>query len=116
MRSSILQILCLVASLAYATAIPDAATKEDLVAREGLKAADSLDARAACKCKKVSNAGLYCGFCTTSNGVGPGNGYYNTVPSDHVAWCNTSGGCDDYGYSSHCADGEKRGCKGIDKW
>lgn len=114
MRSSIIQILCLAASLAYATAIPDAPPKEDLVARENPKA--SLEARASCKCKKVSNAGLYCGFCTTSNGVGPGNAYYNTVPYDNVAWCNTSGGCEDYGYSSHCAARESRGCKGIDKW
>lgn len=115
MRSSIIQVLFLAASLAYATAIPGVEAKEDLAARE-LKAAENLAARASCKCKKVSNAGLYCGFCKTSNGVGPGNDYYNTVPYDNVAWCNTSGGCEDYGYSSHCADKEARGCKGIDKW
>jgi hypothetical protein len=63
MRSSTLQVLYLFGSLAYASAIPDATAKEDLIAREDFKVADSLDARAACKCKKVSNAGLYCGFC-----------------------------------------------------
>jgi hypothetical protein len=117
MRSGILRILFLIAPLAYATVIPDAAAQEDLViAREDLKAAEGLSAAAACKCKKVSNAGLYCGFCKTTGGVGPGNEYFNTVPYDNVAWCNTSGGCDDYGYSSHCAAREARGCKGLNAW
>jgi hypothetical protein len=58
MRSGILRILFLIAPLAYATVIPDAAAHEDLViAREDLKAAEGLSAAAACKCKKVSNAG-----------------------------------------------------------
>jgi hypothetical protein len=112
MRSNILSLVFLIAPLAYATAIPDA--KE--IARDDLKAESFSAAAAACKCKKVSNPGLYCGFCKTTNGVGPGNAYFNTVPLDHVAWCNTSGGCEDYEYSSHCAAREERGCKGIDAW
>jgi hypothetical protein len=112
MRSSTLQVLYLFGSLAYASAIPDATAKEDLIAREDFKVADSLDARAACKCKKVSNAGLYCGFCPAANGLG----YITTVPNENVAWCNKDGECKDFGYSSHCAAGETNGCIGINEW
>jgi hypothetical protein len=106
----------LVSPLVYATAIPDGAAQEDLVvARADLKA-DGLSAAAACKCKKVSKAGIYCGFCETSGGVGPLSRYVNTVDKNNVAWCNTAGGCEDYGYSTHCKAREKRGCQGINEW
>jgi hypothetical protein len=115
MRVNLFTILSLAGTLASASAIPDAAA-ENIVVRAESKTSDGFAAAAACKCKKVSNAGLYCGFCKTSGGVGPGNNYYNTVALDNVAWCNTSGGCEDYGYSSHCAARESRGCKGINEW
>lgn len=119
MRTNLFNILSLIGTLVSATAIPDtAADAKSLVVREDLKAAEGFAAAAACKCKKVSNPGLYCGFCKTAagTGVGPGNNYFNTVYIYNVAWCSTSGACEDYGYSSHCAAGEARGCKGIDAW
>jgi hypothetical protein len=119
MRANFFIIISLISALTSATAIPDAALEtKSLVVREDLKEAEGFAAAAACKCKKVSNPGLYCGFCKAAagTGVGPGNNYINTVYIYNVAWCSTSGACDDYGYSSHCAAGEARGCKGIDAW
>jgi hypothetical protein len=117
MRANPFTIFSLLGAFASAIVIPDAAP-EALVVREDTKAAEGDFAMASCSCKKVSNPGLYCGFCTVKagTGVGPGNAFVNTVYVDNVAWCNTAGGCEDYGYSSHCHNRETRGCKGIDAW
>lgn len=60
-------------------------------------------AAAKCACQKVSNPGLYCGYCTqvTSGWVG-----------DNIYWCNKQGGCDDYGFSRNCAARTPRICDG----
>ncbi|KAF8542430.1 hypothetical protein BDD12DRAFT_728888 [Trichophaea hybrida] len=64
---------------------------------------------AACSCQRVSNPGLYCGYC--------GDGVITTVDNDHVAWCNRAGGCEDLGWRRSCAqqagpcDGRDSGCK-----
>ncbi|KAF1354230.1 hypothetical protein EJ07DRAFT_158627 [Lizonia empirigonia] len=65
---------------------------------------------AACSCKKVSNEGLYCGYCTEVLTLGSG-GLYNAY------WCNKKGGCDDLGYSkTYCDKSTKIYCDGRDAW
>ena len=65
-------------------------------------------AAAACACVKVSNPGLYCGYCPQV-----------LVGSYSYAYeCNTSGGCYEYGGSSVCTSGvvDAYHCGGRDKW
>lgn len=65
---------------------------------------------AACACKKVSNEGLYCGYCTAVTNYGDG-GVFN------VYWCNKNGGCKDLGYSkTRCKEDTTIYCDGRDKW
>ncbi|KAF3031382.1 hypothetical protein E8E12_000406 [Didymella heteroderae] len=65
---------------------------------------------AACACKKVSNAGLYCGYCAAVTDLGSG-GVYNAY------WCNKKGGCEDLGYSkTRCEKDTTIYCDGRDKW
>lgn len=59
-----------------------------------------------CKCAKVSNPGLYCGYCAAVTG-----GYSGRL--DWVFWCNKKGGCDSIGYRKSCARGEGP-CDGRD--
>lgn len=117
MRAKSFTVLSLIGVLASATAVPNTAP-EALVIREESKGNDGDFAAAACRCIRVSDPGLYCGFCRVApgTGVGPGNNWVNDVALDNVAWCNTAGGCEDYGYSTHCANREARGCIGIDRW
>lgn len=71
---------------------------------------------AACSCQtsgtyKVTNPGLYCGFC-----------FQVLVPSnDHAYECSTSGACHDYGKSSKCTGSnpyprDAYHCGGRDAW
>ncbi|USP82350.1 hypothetical protein yc1106_09624 [Curvularia clavata] len=61
----------------------------------------ALDKRA-CKCAKVSNPGLYCGYCWFSSY----DGYVikSGRVDNHVYWCNKSGGCEDFGKRNSCAN------------
>ncbi|KAH7356009.1 hypothetical protein BKA66DRAFT_255804 [Pyrenochaeta sp. MPI-SDFR-AT-0127] len=74
---------------------------------------------AACPCQttgayKVTNPGLYCGFCFQV--IGPND--------DHAYECSTSGSCRDYGRSNPCRAGAGSGpyprdayhCGGRDAW
>ncbi|KAF2203653.1 hypothetical protein GQ43DRAFT_478879 [Delitschia confertaspora ATCC 74209] len=62
---------------------------------------------AACTCQKVSNPGLYCGYCEEVK-----TGWV----SDHAYECAKSGTCKDYGKSSRCADDNAYYCDGRDSW
>ena len=74
---------------------------------------------AACSCQKVSNPGLYCGYCeaVTSCGRDEATSCYNNAYE-----CNKSGGCYEYGKSSRCnwsADKwppKPAYCDGRDTW
>ncbi|EDU49978.1 hypothetical protein PtrSN002B_000112 [Pyrenophora tritici-repentis] len=59
----------------------------------------SLDKRA-CKCNKVKNAGLYCGYCYLSN---IDNWAVINGKDQNVYWCNKQGGCEDFGKRNSCA-------------
>ncbi|KAJ4987049.1 hypothetical protein SVAN01_07465 [Stagonosporopsis vannaccii] len=66
---------------------------------------------AACKCKKVSKEGLYCGYCAQVTDYGKDGGFFN------VYWCNKKGGCDDLGLSTtRCQKDSKLYCDGRSKW
>ena len=65
---------------------------------------------AACVCKRVSNEGLYCGYCQAVTNLGDG-GVFNAY------WCNKNGGCKDLGYSKiRCKEDTQIYCDGRDKW
>jgi hypothetical protein len=62
----------------------------------------------ACKCDKVSNEGLYCGYCTEVH-------TYDEKLFDNVFWCNKNGGCENLGNAAKCKTGATY-CDGRDKW
>ncbi|KAH7078669.1 hypothetical protein BKA63DRAFT_387218, partial [Paraphoma chrysanthemicola] len=51
-----------------------------------------------CKCSKVKNPGLYCGWCWVDGQRAVREGY-NT---EDVFWCNTQGGCENLGIRTSC--------------
>ncbi|KAF1842245.1 uncharacterized protein K460DRAFT_398279 [Cucurbitaria berberidis CBS 394.84] len=61
-------------------------------------------AKRACKCTKVKNAGLYCGYCAA---------VISGWKHDNVYWCNKAGGCDDLGRRTSCVKTEGP-CDGRD--
>jgi hypothetical protein len=61
---------------------------------------------AKCTCSKVSNPGLYCGYCAE---------VLTGWTSSHVYECAKSGACSDYGVSSYCK-GSGYYCDGRDSW
>ncbi|KAF2111050.1 hypothetical protein BDV96DRAFT_186144 [Lophiotrema nucula] len=70
-------------------------------------------ASAACKCKPVSNPGLYCGYCSAVLSGDDGN-----APNWEYAFeCNKEGGCYQYGRSSKCYNSNPDiYCNGCDAW
>ncbi|EUC42858.1 hypothetical protein COCMIDRAFT_39151 [Bipolaris oryzae ATCC 44560] len=86
-----------------AFALPETASSGAVenVAREAAPLAEAvpqpatLDKRA-CRCVRVSNPGLYCGYCYSGTIVTSGR------INNHVYWCNTAGGCDDLGVRNSC--------------
>ncbi|EMD65912.1 hypothetical protein COCSADRAFT_170346 [Bipolaris sorokiniana ND90Pr] len=85
-------------AFALPEAVPD--TIENVV-REAAPVAEAapepatLDKRA-CRCIRVSNPGLYCGYCYSGTIVTSGR------INNHVYWCNTAGGCEDLGVRNSC--------------
>ncbi|XP_014559205.1 hypothetical protein COCVIDRAFT_92229 [Bipolaris victoriae FI3] len=79
-------------------AAPDAIEN---VARDAAPVAEAapepatLDKRA-CRCIRLSNPGLYCGYCYSGTIVTSGR------INNHVYWCNTAGGCEDLGVRNSC--------------
>lgn len=65
----------------------------------------------ACTCAKVSNPGLYCGYCTQVY-------VYDVDLYDNVYWCNKSGGCENLGYATNCKNtlSSRKYCDGRDQW
>jgi hypothetical protein len=53
-----------------------------------------------CTCAKVSNPGLYCGYCKVGGNYVVLNGYNN----NNVFWCNKQGGCEDLGRRTSCVN------------
>lgn len=67
---------------------------------------------AACKCARVSNPGIYCGYCAEVTSCG------DRACVKHAYECSRNGDCHEYGYSWRC-DGTKtdaRYCDGRDRW
>ena len=89
-----------------ALALPEARESHDVDVRDAAPEPEPVNlAKRSCKCSKVKNAGLYCGYCYLSNinNFAVISGWVD----DHVYWCNTAGGCDDLGKRTSC--GQEKG-------
>ncbi|KAF1933461.1 uncharacterized protein M421DRAFT_868 [Didymella exigua CBS 183.55] len=76
---------------------PAAGVDGSLALRDAEPLPDNAVAQAACKCRKGTKQGQYCGYC-----------YEVLSPwvADNVYECNKEGGCYDYKYRKSCAKRE----------
>ena len=76
-------------------------------------AAVAVEAREVCTCTKVSDPGLYCGYCLEVTSCHNENNCYKNAYE-----CNKQGGCHSYGKSDRCKWPlvGPRMCDGRDVW
>ncbi|KAH7073198.1 hypothetical protein FB567DRAFT_553824 [Paraphoma chrysanthemicola] len=95
--------------LFLSSAIANPTPSEDIAVREPVAEVDLSVRSNPCKCAKVSNPGLYCGYCQVGGKFVVLDGWND----NNVFWCNKQGGCEDLGRRTSCVNG-KGPCDGRD--
>ncbi|KAH7139487.1 hypothetical protein B0J11DRAFT_516910 [Dendryphion nanum] len=112
---NLLLTLTTILPLTLSASTPNTNTKSDpaIIPRAAEAVAEPVQLeKRACKCRKVKNEGLYCGYCYLTNI--DDEAVYEGDIWDNVYWCNKKGGCEDLGRRTSCVkrDGP---CDGRDK-